>query len=65
MVEEWNIGDEFIVVEDRKGYWLNKEDKGKVYLVDIPNIYFTNDLGKAINVNRIQKINNQRTYELW
>ena len=39
MVEEWNIGDEFIVVEDRKGYWLNKEDKGKVYLVDIPNIY--------------------------
>jgi uncharacterized protein YuzE len=63
--EEWEVGDEFIVIEDCSGEWLEIGNKGKVIGIDFFNgfIYFEKD--KSIRTSRIQKINSQKTYELW
>jgi hypothetical protein len=64
--EEWNIGDEFIVIEDKKGEHLKKGDKGKiVYIPPISSGYVYFRKGYSIRKKRIQKINSQKIYELW
>jgi hypothetical protein len=62
--EEWSVGDEFIVIEDSSGEWLKIGNKGKVIGIGFNGfIYFEKD--KSIRTSRIQKINSQKTYELW
>jgi hypothetical protein len=71
--EEWKIGDEFIVIKTSNiGYLQEIGTKGKFYgqalggfAGGVPSIYFTPEKNRAIRVDRIQKINSQKTYELW
>lgn len=72
MVEEWNIGDEFEVILDQRGRYLNKGDKGKCWGVTPlgnsggePSIYFTENQNQSIYIYRIKKITKEPTYELW
>lgn len=62
--EDWKVGDEFIVIEDCDGEWLKKGDKRMVYTV-LSDDYVSFTRGYSIRKSRIQKINSQKTYELW
>lgn len=65
MVEEWDIGDKFEVINSSSFEHLSKGDVGIV--IEKPShsgyVYFKK--GYSIHVSRIKKISKNTVYELW